>query len=131
MTELVDGPAQAAAAILLLVGALLMFLSSIGVVRMPDLYTRMSASSKAAGLGSSLVLAAVGVHFGTLAVGARAIAAIVFIFLTVPVAAHMVARAGYMAEVPIWDRTIQDDLAGRYDRPAGVLKNADDTEDDA
>lgn len=126
MAELMDGPAQAVAAVLLALGALLMFLSSIGVVRMPDLYTRMSASSKAAGLGSSLVLAAVGIHFGTLAVGARAIAAIVFIFLTVPVAAHMVARAGYMARVPIWDRTIQDDLAGKYDRDAGVLRSNED-----
>ncbi len=126
MAELMDGPAQAVAAVLLALGALLMFLSSIGVVRMPDLYTRMSASSKAAGLGSSLVLAAVGIHFGTLAVGARAIAAIVFIFLTVPVAAHMVARAGYMARVPIWDRTIQDDLARKYDRDAGVLRSNED-----
>ncbi len=113
------------AAVLLAVGAVLMVLSSIGLVRMPDLYTRMSASSKAAGLGSSLVLAAVGVHFGSLDVAARAIAAILFIFLTVPVAAHMVARAGYLARVPIWDRTIQDDLRGRYHRDDGVL-DADD-----
>ncbi len=131
MVDVADGPAQVVAAILLLLGAALMVLSSIGLLRMPDLYTRMSASSKAAGLGSSLVLAAVGVHFGTLAVGARSVAAIVFIFLTVPVAAHMVARAGYMACVPIWDRTIQDDLEGRYDRPAGVLQSADNREDDA
>ncbi|MGB1585923.1 MAG: monovalent cation/H(+) antiporter subunit G [Thermoplasmatota archaeon] len=126
MSEVAVGPAQAVAAILLALGALLMFLSSVGLIRMPDLYTRMSASSKAAGLGSSLVLAAVAFHFGTLAVTTRAVAAIVFIFLTVPVAAHMVARAGYMARVPIWDRTIQDDLAGRYDRDAGVLESDED-----
>lgn len=121
MADVAASPAQAVAAILLLLGAALMFLSAVGVVRMPDLYTRMSTSSKAAGLGSSLVLAAVAFHFGTLAVTTRAIAAIIFIFLTVPVAAHMVARAGYMARVPIWDRTSQDDLEGRYDRDAGVL----------
>lgn len=126
MAELVDGPTQAVAAVLLAIGAVLMFLSSVGLVRMPDLYTRMSASSKAAGLGSSLVLAAVAFHFGTLAIATRAVAAIVFIFLTVPVAAHMVARAGYMARVPIWNRTIQDDLAGRYDRDAGVLRPDED-----
>ncbi len=119
MTEASAGTALAA--ILLAIGAALMVLSSIGLVRMPDLYTRMSASSKAAGLGSSLVLAAVGVHFGTLDVAARAIAAILFIFLTVPVAAHMVARSGYLARVPIWDRTIQDDLRGRYHRDDGGL----------
>ena len=86
----------------------------------------MSASSKAAGLGSSLVLAAVAVHFGALDVAARAVAAIVFIFLTVPVAAHMVARSAYLARVPIWERTIQDDLAGQYDRGADDLRGHDD-----
>ena len=126
MTEALDGPAQLVAAILLAIGALLMFLSAIGVVRMPDIYTRMSASSKAAGLGSSLVFAAVAVHFGTLALAARAIAAIVFIFLTVPVSAHMVARSAYLARVPIWDRTIHDDLKGRYDRQGGGLDPADE-----
>ena len=125
MAEL-EGPAQAVAAVLLTLGALLMFLSSVGILRMPDLYTRMSASSKAAGLGSSLVLAAVAVHFADLSVAARAVAAIVFIFLTVPVAAHLVARAGYLARVPIWDRTIQDDLKGRYDRDAGQLQPAEE-----
>lgn len=124
MTEALAGPAQMIAAALLAIGALLMFLSAVGVVRMPDLYTRMSASSKAAGLGSSLVFAAVAVHFGSLDVAARAIAAIVFIFLTVPVAAHMVARSGYLARVPLWHRTIQDDLAGRYDREDGGLGHA-------
>jgi multicomponent Na+:H+ antiporter subunit G len=120
------GFGPAVAAVLLALGAILMVLSSIGIVRMPDLYTRMSASSKAAGLGSSLVLAAVGVHFATLDVAARSIAAILFIFLTVPVAAHMVARAGYLARVPIWDRTIQDDLQGRYDRDDGGLDGTEE-----
>lgn len=120
------GWGPAIAAVLLAIGALLMLLSAIGVVRMPDLYTRMSASSKAAGLGSSLVLAAVAVHFGALDVAARAVAAIVFIFLTVPVAAHMVARSAYLARVPIWERTIQDDLAGQYDRGADDLRGHDD-----
>lgn len=123
MTE--ASPAEVAAAIAIATAALLMLLSAIGIVRMPDLYTRMSASSKAAGLGSSLALAAVGFHFGSLDVAARAIAAIVFIFLTVPVAAHLVARSAYLARVPIWDRTIQDDLAGQYDRDKGVLAAKD------
>ena len=116
------------AAILLVVSSLLMLLSAVGVVRMPDIYTRMSASSKAAGLGSGLALAAVAVHFGALDVTARAIAAIVFIFLTVPVAAHMVARSAYLARVPIWDRTIQDDLKGQYDRGADNLRGHRDRE---
>ncbi len=125
MTEPASSLGAAIAAVCLMLGAILMLLSAIGLVRMPDLYTRMSATSKAAGLGSSLVLASVGIHFGTLAVAARSIAAIVFIFLTVPVAAHMVARSGYLARVPIWDRTIQDDLEGRYESDGDLLAAED------
>lgn len=103
------------AAALLAAGATFMVISGIGILRMPDLYTRMSATSKAASLGAGLALAAVGVHFGRLDVSLRAAAAVVFVFLTVPVAAHMIARAAYLARVPLWRRTRSDDLAGRYD----------------
>lgn len=112
---------EAAGAVLLAVGALLMLLSGLGILRMPDLYTRIAATSKASSLGAGLSLAAVAVSFGTLAVTTRALAAIVFIFLTVPVAAHMVARSAYLARVPLWERTIQDDLEGQYDRDADEL----------
>ena len=116
---------EAVGAVLVAAGALFMLLSSIGILRMPDLYIRMSATSKAAGLGAGLALAAVAVSFGSLAVTTRALAAIVFIFLTVPVAAHMVARSAYLARVPLWERTIQDDLEGQYDREADELHGRD------
>jgi multicomponent Na+:H+ antiporter subunit G len=106
---------EAATAILLLAGAGFMLLSAIGILRMPDLYTRMSATSKAASLGSGLMLVGVAVHFQSVAVTTRAIAAIVFVFLTVPVAAHVIGRAAYQFGVPLWRNTQRDDLHGKHD----------------
>lgn len=99
---------------LLLLGATFMLLSAVGILRMPDLYTRMSATSKAASLGSGLMLVAVAVHFNSVMMTTRALATILFIFLTVPVAAHVIGRAAYQFGVPLWHKTGRDDLKGRY-----------------
>jgi multicomponent Na+:H+ antiporter subunit G len=104
------------AAGLVLIGAVLMLLASIGVLRMPDVFTRMQAATKAASLGSGTALLAVALHFGDLSVVVRALLAIAFIFLTAPISAHMLARAAYFMGVAIWERSVIDDLEGRYDR---------------
>lgn len=111
------------AAVLLLLGALFMLLASIGILRLPDLFTRMSGASKGSTLGTGLALAAVGVHFSDAQVTARAVTTIIFVFLTVPVAAHMVGRAGYLMRVPISERTRVDELRGRY-TPNSQLEGA-------
>lgn len=97
--------------LLLVLGALFMLLAAVGLVRLPDLYLRMSATSKAATLGASLVLLGAAVHFGTAAVAGRAVVIVVFLFLTAPVAAHTIGRAGYRRKSPLWKGTIADELA--------------------
>ena len=111
-------------AILIVVGAGFMLLSALGVVRMPDLYLRMSASTKAATLGISAILLATAVYFNDLAISSRAIATIIFILLTAPVAAHMMGRAAYFNGVPLWEGTHQDDLKGRYDEKTHHLASS-------
>ena len=98
-------------ALLLVLGALFMLLAAVGLVRLPDLYLRMSATSKAATLGASFVLLGAAIHFGTAAVAGRAVVIIVFLFLTAPVAAHTIGRAGYRRKSPLWQGTIADELA--------------------
>ena len=83
------------AIVLAALGALLQLVAALGVVRMPDLLTRMHASSKAATLGAALILLAVGIHFGRSDILALTGLIILFLFLTAPVAAHMIGRAGY------------------------------------
>lgn len=96
------------AALFLLGGTVFMVVASIGLLRLPDLYTRMHAVTKAGTLGVGLIFVAAGVSFVDLSVGARALVAFLFVLLTAPVSAHMIGRAGYIGQVPLWDKTAFD-----------------------
>jgi multicomponent Na+:H+ antiporter subunit G len=100
-----------AVAALLVLGASFMLLAAVGLVRLPDVYLRMSAASKAATLGASLVLLGAALHFGSAAVAGRALVIVAFLFLTAPVAAHVIARAAYRRRSPLWSGTIADEMA--------------------
>ncbi len=101
--------------ILILIGASFLFLGALGLARMPDLFSRMQAATKASTLGIACVLLAVAVHFQGLGITTRALATIMFFLLTAPVSAHIIARASYFVGVPLWEHTIIDELHGRYD----------------
>ncbi|MDT8894994.1 monovalent cation/H(+) antiporter subunit G [Halomonas sp. I1] len=100
---------------LVLVGSLFMCLAALGVLRLPDLLTRMHATTKAATLGISLVMLGVAIHFAEEAVVARAFGIILFIMMTAPVAAHIIGRAGYFVGARLWDGTLKDELKPHYD----------------
>jgi multicomponent Na+:H+ antiporter subunit G len=99
-----------------MIGAVFLLTASIGVFRMPDLFTRMQTATKAATLGISCVLLAVALYMNDFGVAIRAVLTIVFFFLTAPVAAHMIGRAAYFIGVPLWKGTLVDELRGHYDR---------------
>ena len=101
--------------ILMLIGAFFMCVAAVGVVRMPDLFLRMSATAKSATLGAACVFLAAAVHFNDFGIATRAVATIAFLFLTAPVAAHRIGRAAYFKGVPLWEGTVVDELRGRYD----------------
>ncbi|MFS8111542.1 monovalent cation/H(+) antiporter subunit G [Rhizobium jaguaris] len=97
-------------AFLLLAGALFSLVASIGIVRLPDLYSRMHAASKAGTVGSGLLLLAVGVHSQDLPILARALAGFVFFVLTAPISAHLLARAAHKAGQRLTPPSVRDDL---------------------
>ncbi len=101
--------------ILMMGGALLTLIAAIGVVRLPDLFLRMSASTKASTLGVGSILLAVALFSGEGGVAIRALAIALFTMLTVPVAAHMIGRAAYLNGVPLWSGTVADEMRDRYD----------------
>lgn len=109
-------------AVLLLVGGLFTLLAGVGVVRLPDLLMRMQAATKAGTLGVGCTLLALILDFGELGVTTRAILVIGFLFLTAPVAAHMIARASYFVDVPRWEGTVVDELRDHYDRRTHALR---------
>ncbi len=82
-------------AVFLIVGALMSLGAGIGLIRFPDLMSRMHAATKPQVLGLFLVLAAIGLQMRTWWVWPILLVAWIFQLLTVPVAAHMVGRAGY------------------------------------
>lgn len=98
------------AAVLMLAGALLVLLAGLGIVRFPDLYLRMSATTKAAALGLSLVLIGVALMAGTWGVSLRVLAILLFILLTAPIAGHAIGQAAYFSGVPLWKGTVVDEL---------------------
>lgn len=93
------------AAALLLLGAAFALVAALGIARLPDLYTRMHAATKAGTLGAGLLLAASAVYFGEGGVALRAAAAALFLALTAPVAGHAMGRAAY-GRVPLWVRPV-------------------------
>lgn len=82
---------------ILLLGSVFTLLATIGVLRLPDLFTRMHAASKAGAVGGGLILLAVAIVSMEAAVSLRAVIGIFFLLLTTPVAAHLLARTSYLA----------------------------------
>lgn len=95
--------------VLALMGATLVLLAAIGIVRMPDLFTRMQAATKASTLGLGCLLAAGAVALADVSAIMRLISIGAFIMLTSPVSNHVIARAAYLTKVPLWKGTVVDE----------------------
>ena len=80
-------------ALLILGGGAFVLIAAIGIVRLPDLLTRMHASTKAGTLGSLLILVALAIDIGTVSGTSKVLATVFFLLLTAPIAAHMIGRA--------------------------------------
>lgn len=98
-------------AFLLLAGAVFAFVASVGMLRLQDTIIRMHAATKAGALGSGLIFLAVGAFYAELSITLRVLAAVFFLLLTAPVAAHLIGRAAYCSRVNLWHKTWIDELA--------------------
>ena len=94
-------------------GGLFAFIAGLGLARMPDVFIRMHAATKAGTLGVGLIMAAVAVNFADLGIAVRAFAGIAFLIITAPVAAHLIGRAAYREGVPLWRGTVIDEWRGQ------------------
>lgn len=98
--------AQYLAAVLVLVGSIFTLLAAIGILRLPDLFTRMHAASKAGPVGAGFILLAVALVSFDVAVILRAFIGVFFLLLTTPVAAHLLARASSHSGYKPGDSTV-------------------------
>ena len=98
--------------VIMLGGCIFVLTAALGLVRFPDVYCRMHSTAKASTLGIFLVILADILFFLAAGYGfsSRSLLVIVFIFITSPVGAHMIAKAAYHYEVELWAGTVYDEL---------------------
>ena len=96
----------------MIVGTFFVAVASIGLLRLPDVFCRMHAASKAGTLGVSLLILGPVLFFFTSEWGMalRGLLAIGFQFLTTPAATHLLSRAAYVTDYPLTERTAVDEL---------------------
>jgi multicomponent Na+:H+ antiporter subunit G len=102
--------------ILVTIGILFDIFGCIGLVRFPDVYNRLQASTKCVTLGTILVLVGVAFIHGWGSISAKAIICAVFILITSPTAAHAIAKGAYASGVPLWENSVVDKYAEKVEK---------------
>ena len=115
----VDAVIDAVTAVFLVVGALMSLGAAIGLLRFPDLMSRMHAATKPQVLGLFLMLAAMGLQMRTWWVWPVLVVAWIFQLLTAPVSAHMVGRSAYRTKHGHRELLTKDELEAVVQRAAG------------
>jgi multicomponent Na+:H+ antiporter subunit G len=110
MTEMIGS-------ILVLLGAIFHFSAGLGMLRMPDAYTRMQAGTKASTLGNTLVLAGLAIYHPGWSL--KLLIIIYFVLMTNPVSSHALARAAYGSRIPIAGDTGIDALRDSRQKTGG------------
>jgi multicomponent Na+:H+ antiporter subunit G len=105
------------AAVLLTAGVAFIAIASIGVARLPDVFQRMHAATKAGGIGTSMIVLGLLVA-GGVARPLTGVLTIVFMLLSLSVASQLLARAAYLSGAPIEGLDRGDPLEGVLDRRA-------------
>jgi multicomponent Na+:H+ antiporter subunit G len=98
----VSGLLEILAATSLVLGGALTFIAALGVLRMPDVYIRMHASTKAGTLGVLLIALALVFMGADAGVVSKAVAVFAFVLLTAPIGAHLIARAAWRGGQTPW-----------------------------
>jgi multicomponent Na+:H+ antiporter subunit G len=102
------------------VGVFFSFTGAVGIVRMPDVYTRIQCSSKVITAGAVPLLCGLAVAKGVFtAYGSRALLVAVLLAVVNPMASHALVRAAYKTEVPMWPGAVKDEPAERGPAPQG------------
>jgi multicomponent Na+:H+ antiporter subunit G len=97
--------------ILIIIGILFDVFGCIGLVRFPDVYNRLQASTKCVTLGTILLLVGVALVSASGPISAKAIICAVFILITSPTAAHAIAKGAYASGVKLWENSVTDKYA--------------------
>lgn len=100
---------EATGFVFLTIGVLFDLFGCIGLVRLPDVYNRLQASTKCVTLGTCLILLSVMIIVGG-AAAAKAFLTIIFILIASPTAAHALSRASHKSGITLWEKSVCDKL---------------------
>lgn len=103
------------------IGTMFILIASVGLIRMPDFFLRLSVTVKASTLGVGFVMGGTAIYFTEFSVTAKVMAIIFFLLITAPVSGHMIGRTAYFTGMRLWKGTIIDELKDKYDRKTHVL----------
>ncbi|MGJ3509072.1 cation:proton antiporter [Enemella sp. A6] len=117
--------------VLMVLGAGLFATSALGMVRLPDLFSKASGVATASGLGISLVITGVFLLVPGWATLPKLIAAVALQLLTAAVGEMSIARAAYLVGSPVYSPTKQNALAEEADRGAPDSERPDDSSGEA
>lgn len=92
----------------IIVGFIFDFFGCLGLIRLPDVYNRLQASTKCVTLGTCSILFGLFLFKGFTAAGIKAVLCILFIVLTAPVSAHALARGAHKSGVKLWKDSVCD-----------------------
>lgn len=112
-------------ALCIFAGSAITFIAALGVLRLPDFFMRMHAATKAGVVGPSLLLMGAGFHHPSWESWIKIALAILFLFMTTPIAAHLLGKAGFLSGVKLWEGTSRNDL--RYVLPTSPFLETDTT----
>ncbi|MBB4004993.1 monovalent cation/H(+) antiporter subunit G [Aurantimonas endophytica] len=98
------------AGLLVLAGSAFAAVAALGILRLPDVYTRMHSASKAGAVGAGMLLLALALTADSTPTALRALAAVVFILLTAPLAAHLLAKAAYSVGYKLGPESVLDEM---------------------
>lgn len=118
-------------AIFLLLGAMLCFAAAVGLVRFPDVLTRMHAATKPQTLGLLFVIVGVALSLQSFKPLGMLVLVAILQLLTAPASAHMVARTAYRTGQVREDLLVTDDLADDLSEAGFQLRSGDDQEESA
>ena len=95
--------------VLIVIGLVFDFFGCLGLIRFPDVYSRLQASAKCITLGTCGILLGLFCFKGISATGIKALLCLAFILLTSPVSAHALARSAYRSGVKPCEGTVVDE----------------------
>ncbi len=104
--------------IFLFIGGFFMLLAGFGILRFPDVYTRMHAGTKSGTLGVSGALIALSIFFWDTEITVRAMLPIIFTLITAPVAAHCISRSAFKSGIQLSQNSVINEFNKDKDTPS-------------